>query len=544
MREKSHLGLFKDLLLDMAGERSLDALLPMIVQQLAASPDVALARIWLMAPGDICSGCLMREECPDRTTCLHLVASAGRPKASEGEDWSRIDGDFRRMPLGVRKVGRVASTGETVTVRDIARDSTDIARPEWAEREGIRGFGGQPLLHQGEVLGVLAFFCRSPMDEESLFGLRMIADHAAAAIANARNFEEIERLHKQLELENEYLREEVREVQAYGAIVGASAAIRNVDRQIELVAPTDASVLILGESGTGKELVAREIHKRSLRADQPMIRVNCASIPKELYESEFFGHVKGAFTGALRDRPGRFEAADGGTMFLDEVGDIPLELQSKLLRVLQEGRYERIGEERTRKVDVRIIAATNRDLRRDVEAGRFRQDLYYRINVFPIEVAPLRARKEDIPILAAHFLGLTLRKMNRESMHLTEAHVKALLQYEWPGNVRELQNVLERAVIISGTGVLRLDLPSGADGGTAAAFRPASGLVRDVEVFTEAEMRRHVRANVVAALRRTGWRVYGDNGAARLLGIKPTTLASRMKNLGIKKPENHAKPGL
>ncbi len=544
MREKSHFDLFKDLLLDMARERSLDALLPMIVQQLAASPDVALARIWLMGPGDICAGCLMREECPDRTTCLHLVASAGHPEGSEGEDWSRIDGDFRRMPLGVRKVGRVASTGDTVTVQDIARDSTGIARPEWAEREGIRGFGGQPLLHQGEVLGVLAFFRRSPMDEESLFGLRMIADHAAAAIANARNFEEIERLHKQLELENEYLREEVREVQAYGAIIGASSAIRNVDRQIELVAPTDASVLILGESGTGKELVAREIHKRSLRADQPMIRVNCASIPKELYESEFFGHVKGAFTGALRDRPGRFEAADGGTMFLDEVGDIPVELQSKLLRVLQEGRYERIGEEHTREVDVRIIAATNRDLRRDVEAGRFRQDLYYRINVFPIEVAPLRARKEDIPILAAHFLGLTVRKMNREPLPLTEAHVKALLQYEWPGNVRELQNVLERAVITSGTGVLRLDLPSQADGATGAAFWPAGRQVGDVEVLTEAEMRRRVRANVVAALRHTGWRVYGEDGAAKLLGIKPTTLASRMKNLGIKKPENHVRLGL
>jgi len=542
MREKSHFDLFKDLLLDLAGERALDALLRLIVQRLADSADVALARIWLMGPGDLCDGCLMRAECPDRTECLHLVASAGSPDASDGEDWSRIDGDFRRMPVGVRKVGRVASTGGAVVVRDIARDATDIARPEWAEREGIQGFGGQPLLHQGKVLGVLAFFRRSPMDDESLIWLRMIADHAAAAIVNARNFEEIEHLRKQLELENEYLREEVREVQAYGSIVGASSAIRNVDRQIELVAPTDASVLILGESGTGKELVAREIHKRSLREDQPMIRVNCASIPKELYESEFFGHVKGAFTGALRDRPGRFEAADGGTMFLDEVGDIPAELQSKLLRVLQEGRYERIGEEQTRTVDVRIIAATNHDLRREVEAGRFRQDLYYRINVFPIEVAPLRARKEDIPVLAAHFLGVTLRKMNRAPLSLTEEHVQMLLQYSWPGNVRELQNVLERAVITSGPGVLRLNLPSGAGDEAQAAFRPAGTQAEDAEVLTETEMRRRVRANVVAALRVTGWRVYGEDGAARLLGIKATTLASRMKNLGIKKPENHARP--
>jgi transcriptional regulator with GAF, ATPase, and Fis domain len=521
MKETSQFDRFKDLLLDMARERSLDALLRMIVQRLTDTDDVALARLWLLGPGDICGECLMREECPDRTTCLQLVASAGNPAASRGADWSRIAGDFRRMPLGVRKVGRVASTGDTVVVRDIARDATGIARPEWAEREGIRGFGGQPLVHQGEVLGVLAFFRRSPMDDESLIWLRMIADHAAAAIASARSFEEIGRLHKQLELENEYLREEVREAQAYGDIVGSSSAIRNVVRQIELV--------------------AREIHKRSLRADQPMIRVNCASIPKELYESEFFGHVRGAFTGALRDRPGRFEAADGGTLFLDEVGEIPLELQSKLLRVLQEGRYERIGEERTREVDVRIIAASNRDLRREVEAGRFRQDLYYRINVFPVEVAPLRARKEDIAVLAGHFLGLTLRKMNRGALPLTEEHMQVLTQYDWPGNVRELQNVLERAAITSGPGVLHLDLSSESGVVSDAVFRPSGREVGDPEVVTEAEMRRRMRANLVAALRRTGWQIYGEDGAARLLGIKPTTLASRMKKLGIKRPENHAR---
>jgi transcriptional regulator with GAF, ATPase, and Fis domain len=444
--------------------------------------------------------------------------------------------------VGVRKVGRVASTGDAVAVRDVKVDPTWIARPDWARDEGIRGFGGQPLLHQGKVLGVVAFFRRSPMDDESLLWLRMIADHAAVAIANARSFEEIEHLRNQLELENLYLREEVREARSYGEIVGASSAIRNVVRQIGLVAPTDASVLILGESGTGKELVAREIHKRSLRGDQPMIRVNCASIPKELYESEFFGHVKGAFTGALRDRAGRFEAADGGTLFLDEVGDIPPELQSKLLRVLQEGRYERIGEERTRKVDVRIITATNRDLKREVEAGRFRQDLYYRLNVFPIDVAPLRQRKEDIPLLAVHFLELTTRKMNRPPVRLTEAHIRALQQYDWPGNVRELQNVLERGLITSRAGGLHLDLSSETGGG-GEALRPVwRQAAAGGEIFTESEMRRRMRANLVAALRSTGWQIYGERGAAKLLGIKPTTLASRMKKYGIKKPELPGRP--
>ena len=242
-------------------------------------------------------------------------------------------------------------------------------------------------------------------------------------------------------------------------MIGQSAALKRLLRQVEMVARTDATVLILGESGTGKELVAREIHQHSRRSQRPLIRVNCASIPRELYESEFFGHVKGAFTGAIKDRAGRFEAAQGGTLFLDEVGEIPLELQSKLLRVLQEGQYERVGEERTRTVDVRIIAATNRDLPRDVEAGRFRQDLYYRLNVFPMKVAPLRERKEDIPLLAAHFLDRAVRKLKLPSARLTPSHIAQLHNHDWPGNVRELQNMIERALILAQNGVLWFDLP-------------------------------------------------------------------------------------
>ena len=238
-------------------------------------------------------------------------------------------------------------------------------------------------------------------------------------------------------------------VRTSGEIIGQSMALRQILSQIEMVAPTDANVLILGETGTGKELIARELHRRSRRKDKPLVRVNCACIPKELYESEFFGHARGAFTGAVKDRVGRFEAAAGGTLFLDEIGEIPLELQSKLLRVLQEKCYERVGEEMTRRADVRIVAATNRDLKKEVTAGRFREDLYYRLNVFPMKLAPLRERREDIPLLAAHFVELSLRELGCPRPRLTRAGIETLQGYDWPGNIRELRNVIERAVIFA-----------------------------------------------------------------------------------------------
>ena len=237
-------------------------------------------------------------------------------------------------------------------------------------------------------------------------------------------------------------------------IIGQSSALRQIIKQIEMVAPTDATVLILGETGTGKELIARELHRRSRRKDKPLVPVNCSCIPKDLYESEFFGHARGAFTSAVKDRVGRFEAAAGGTLFLDEIGEIPLELQSKLLRVLQEKCYERVGEEKTRRADVRIVAATNQDLKMEVAAGRFREDLYYRLNVFPMELAPLRDRVEDIPLLAAHFVELSLRELGCPRPRLTQAGIEALQNYDWPGNIRELRNVIERAVIFARGGVL------------------------------------------------------------------------------------------
>src|SRR5215469_6211269 len=246
---------------------------------------------------------------------------------------------------------------------------------------------------------------------------------------------------------------------AFGEIIGQSTAWREIAKQIEMVAPTNASVLILGETGTGKELIVRELHRRSQRRHKPLVRVNCACIPKELYESEFFGHARGAFTGAVKDRVGRFESAAGGTLFLDEIGEIPPELQSKLLRVLQEKCYERVGEERTRHADVRIIAATNRDLKKEVAAGHFREDLYYRLNVVPLKVVPLRDRKDDIPLLAEHFVELSVKELRCPRPTLTRAGIDGLQNYDWPGNVRELRNVIDRASIIAQGGALEFDLP-------------------------------------------------------------------------------------
>jgi transcriptional regulator with GAF, ATPase, and Fis domain len=322
---------------------------------------------------------------------------------------------------------------------------------------------------------------------------------------------------------------------AFGEIIGQSKAWRQTIQQIEIIAPTDGTVLILGETGTGKEVIAREVHRHSRRKDKPLVRVNCASIPTELYESEFFGHARGAFTSAIRDRVGRFEAAAGGTLFLDEIGEIPLELQSKLLRVLQEKTYERVGEDRTRRADVRIIAATNRDLKTEAAAGRFRNDLYYRLNILPIKAAPLRDRKEDIPLLAAHFIDLAVRELGCKRPRLTDAGIKTLLDYDWPGNVRELRNAIERAAILAQGGALVFDL-------AVTQASPPSPELEDKdkpepEYLTEAEIRRRERNNILAVLQKTGWKIKGPDGAAELLEVKPTTLTSRIEKLGLKRPD-------
>jgi PAS domain S-box-containing protein len=343
------------------------------------------------------------------------------------------------------------------------------------------------------------------------------------------------RLREELELERDYLREEVNVAMNFGRIVGKSKALQHMLKRVEAVAETPASVLLLGESGVGKELVAHAIHARSPRADGPLVKVNCASIPKELFESEFFGHIKGAFTGAHRDRVGRFQLADGGTIFLDEVGEIPMELQGKLLRVLQESEFERVGDDVTRSVDVRVIAATNRNLEKLIVDGEFREDLFYRISVFPVDVPPLRERQEDILQLAQHFLELACNDFGRPVMTLTRAQANMLRDYSWPGNIRELKNVIERAVILSSGNGLRLDLsmPSGSAMPDTVVAREPDDSDR---VLTEKEMREFQKRNLTAALEQSNWRVSGRDGAAELLGVKPTTLADRIRSLGIDKP--------
>ncbi len=519
------------IMVSMAQNRSLPEVLRAVVSGIAQCQNVVLARIWLIGQGDICATCRFQSECPDQTRCLHLVASAGNP-ADAKADHTRLDGGFRRFPMGVRKIGRVAQTGQPLLLPGVRGDEEWIADPKWIQRERVKTVAAQPLVFRGETLGVLALFDNDVLSDEDFQWLRVFADHAAVSIANARAFEEIASLKERLELENLYLREEVTAALGAHDIVGNSPALRKVLQQIQLVAPTDAAVLINGESGTGKELVARAIHENSPRKGRALIKVNCGAIPDNLFESEFFGHMRGAFTGAVRDKPGRFELADGGTLFLDEIGEIPLAMQAKLLRVLQEQEVERVGDTRTRKVDVRIVAATNRDLKKEVAAGRFRQDLFYRLGVFPLEVPPLRERSEDVALLAAHFVRATAKKMNRPAPRFTKAHAEHLNSHDWPGDIRELQNSVERAVILAQGGALHFELP------TAGVPHPVLATTAHGEtasILTREDWKRHERESITAALKQSGGKVFGPGGAAELLDMKPTTLASRIKALQIQR---------
>ena len=378
-------------------------------------------------------------------------------------------------------------------------------------------------------------YTSTPIEESRLVGAVVvfwdISRRKEAEDRLQRALAEVEALKNQLEEENSYLQEEIQTRHDFGEIIGTSPAIASVTRAIETVAPTGAHVLITGESGTGKELVARAVHRLSPRHQRPLIKVNCASIPRELFESEFFGHVRGSFTGAVKDRVGRFQLADRGTLFLDEVGEIPPELQAKLLRVMQEGEFERVGDERTYRVDVRIITATNRDLRQDIDAGRFREDLFYRLNVFPIDVAPLRRRQSDIRLLAAHYLDQAARQFSRPGLRLTQANVRALEGFDWLGNVRELRHVLERAVITARDGKLRFDLPQAGTGRQTAVAVQTSERSEPLgagPVKPDAHLRRAHEENLRTALAQTNWKVYGLGGAAETMRVCSTTMSRRV----------------
>ena len=334
---------------------------------------------------------------------------------------------------------------------------------------------------------------------------------------------EVEELKNRLLAENTYLQQEIKSSHNFEEIISESPVFRQILNTVEQVARTDATVLILGETGTGKELLARAVHDISARRDRPLVKVNCASLPANLIESELFGHEKGAFTGAHTRRVGRFELADGGTIFLDEIAELPLELQSKMLRVLQEGEIERLGGSRTIRVDVRAIAATNRDLVKEIAAGAFREDLYYRLNVFPITCPPLRERRTDIPLLVRHFVSVFSAKTGKTIANIPASTMQALVTYDWPGNVRELENIIERAVIISSSAELEL-----------GDWFHRSGTESDNR--TTETLEEHERKYIVDIMELTGWKVRGENGAAAILDIKPTTLEARMKKLEIERP--------
>lgn len=397
---------------------------------------------------------------------------------------------------------------------------------EQVQAYGLESYCWLPLTTARRRLGALVFTSKQPSTYEAahLPFLRQVANQVAVAVENALAFEEIEALNEKLQQEKVYLEEEVRTEQ-FGDIVGESSALLSVLKNVETVAPTESTVLICGETGTGKELIARALHDLSPRRDRTFVKLNCAAIPMGLLESELFGHEKGAFTGAIAQKIGRFELASEGTLFLDEVGDIPLELQPKLLRVLQEQEFERLGSTRTLRVDVRLIAATNRDLAQMVTQGHFRSDLYYRLNVFPITVPPLRERQDDIPRLVRHFTHGFARRMGRRIESIPAATMEALTCYSWPGNVRELQNVIERAVILSSGKSLQvplsdLQLPT-------QPSEPGVAAVTLVDVERE---------HILSALEETGWVIGGAKGAAARLGMKRSTLQHKMKKLGISRP--------
>jgi formate hydrogenlyase transcriptional activator len=394
---------------------------------------------------------------------------------------------------------------------------------------GVQSYCWLPLTTARRRLGALVFTCKQPCayDTADMDFLQQVANQVAVAVENALAFQEIEALNHQLHRENVYLEEEVRAENNFGEIVGESVALRRVLKDVETVAPTDSTVLIRGETGTDKELIARALHELSPRQGRTFVKLNCAAMPTGLLESELFGHEKGAFTGAICQKVGRFELAHRGTLFLDEVGDIPPELQPKLLRVLQEQEFERLGGTKTIKVDVRLVAATNRDLGRMVADGTFRADLYYRLNVFPVVLPPLQERPDDIPRLVRHFTQRFGRRMGRRIETIPSAVMDALVRYSWPGNVRELQNVIERAVILSPGPTLQIP-PGDLQPAATQAAAPASAAVS----LADAE-----REHILGALRETGWVLGGPEGAAARLGMKRSTLYKKMKKLGISRRE-------
>jgi formate hydrogenlyase transcriptional activator len=443
------------------------------------------------------------------------------------------------VPATESHVGLVFQHQRPFVRRDLEREQHYPAEAQ-ALADGVRSFAIVPLVVRARCIGTLAVASTrvGQYSEGDVAFLQEVAGQVAVAIENMLAYEQIGALTARLQHENDYLQEEIHREHDFAQMVGGSEPLLAVLSRVEKVAPTDSTVLITGETGTGKELIARAIHHLSVRRTRPLVKVNCSAISAGLVESEFFGHVKGAFTGALERRIGRFQLADGGTIFLDEVGELPLETQVKLLRVLQEHEFEPVGGNQTIAVDVRVIAATNRDLQAAVEAGRFRADLFYRLNVVPLEVPPLRQRRADIPQLAMFFLAQYSKRFGKRVETVSRDTMARLVAYDWPGNIRELQNVIERAVVLAPGAALELDddllrpAPTApappAVAAAAVQSLPDAGLAETLEEIE--------RAQIAAALQRSGGVVEGPRGAAGLLKMHPNTLRSRMEKLGIRRP--------
>ena len=493
----------------MVSTLDLDEVLAAITGGLVEDLGAALARIWLL-----------ESSASDEPGTLRLTASAGLS--------SRLDGAHARVLVGALKIGQIAAERRAVCLNGLA-DDPRITEKAWARQHALASFAGYPLLFRGELLGVLAMFARRELTPAELARLARFANRAAIAVQNARTHAALAALEARLADENTYLHEELRKERAADAILGESSQLRAALAQLEQVAPTSATVLLLGETGTGKELFARALHDASRRRDGPLVKVSCAAIAPSLLESELFGHEKGAFTGALARRLGRFERAHGGTLFLDEIGELPLEMQAKLLRALQEREIDRVGGSAPVAVDVRVVAATNRDLAAEVRAGRFRADLYYRLAVFPITIPPLRARHGDVQKLAAAFVEREARALHKPLRGLTEEAAAALAAYSFPGNVRELHNVIERAAILARSewiGVAELpDLRGPSEAPSLPAGPEGPRRIEEVE-----------RAHIEQVLGETGWIIEGPEGAAAALGLRPSTLRSRMVRLGVDRP--------
>ncbi len=516
------------LLVDLTRERDRLRLLLEINNAVAAHLDLhpLLAAI---------AGCL-RQALQHDYTSLALYDAATHGLRLHALDFASGRGLIQegiRVPMADAPAGQAFTRRQPVRYNadELGRYQGEFAR--FLLAEGVQSLCCVPLIAAKGILGTLNAASRRPdafsADDAEL--LEQIAHPIAGAVANALAYQEIASLKNKLAEEKLYLEEEIRTEHNFEEIVGESAALHQVLDQVAIVAPTDSAVLILGETGTGKELIARAIHNRSGRRDRTFVKVNCAALPTGLLESELFGHEKGAFTGAIAQKIGRFELAHRGTLFLDEIGDIPLELQPKLLRVLQEHEFERLGSTRTLRVDVRLVAATNRDLAQMVAERQFRSDLYYRLNVFPLSLPPLRERREDIPLLVQYFTQKSGRRMGKRIETIPTETMNTLVRYPWPGNIRELENFIERAVILSRGTTLQAPLAElkvpGA-GTPAAADAPAPVKAGTLE---EAE-----REHILSALRAANWKVGGAKGAAARLGISRTTLNSKMRKLGISRP--------